>query len=174
MKKSTFVLLTIAGIAVIAIFVGFFSYYNVGVTKVQIEKDVRINHGIDEDWLVAIYSTDTTQAMLFYSPDLKGASAYSVYENYPGLNFRYHFSSGGGGPMLEHGLFRNPFVADSGRHYFPLNAEWDCKVEYEDGKHTIELDSEKPYVFIVPSEAENLTIYDVNGIIVDNQYEDQQ
>ena len=44
------------------------------------------------------------------------------------------------------------------------------KVEIDDGNEvqTIEIDSEKPFAFILPANAGNVTIYDINGNIVES------
>ena len=51
-----------------------------------------------------------------------------------------------------------------------MNQQQVSKVEIDDGNEvqTIKIDSEKPFVFILPNNVGSLTIYDINGNIVES------
>lgn len=144
----------------------------IGVPESHIEKDARAGHQIDDNWLVVKETKGRLHAMLFYPPNLEGAAFVSIYRNHPGLYFGYFFVSGGTGPSIDFDYELHRDTVDGFACYFSLNGERACKVEYDlsSEKQTIELDSEKPYVFILPPDAENVIIYDAAGNVVENPY----
>lgn len=108
-------------------------------------------------------------AMIFYFDDLAD-HIYSIYVNRPGLSFGYFFRGGGSIIETERYIAEIHIEGYNERAFISMNKQQVSKVEIDDGNEiqTIKIDSEKPFVFIVPNNVGSLTIYDINGNIVES------
>lgn len=148
-----------------------FLYFNndIGISRSNIEKDARYSHKIEATWNVAKDTTETMSAMIFYSDDLADHT-YSIYVNRPGLSFGYFFRGGGSVIETERYIAEIHIEGYNERAFVSMNRQQVTKVEIDDGNEvqTIKIDSEKPFVFILPNNVGSLTIYDINGNIVES------
>jgi hypothetical protein len=148
-----------------------FLYFNndIGISKSSIEKEGRKSAHIEDDWQVAMDTTETMSALIFY-PEDGSDHTFSIYVNRPGLSFGYFFR--GGGSVVETEEFVAEFSIENynERAFLSMNKQQVCRVEFDDGNsvQTIDIDSKKPFAFILPNNAANVTIYDVNGNIVES------
>lgn len=147
-----------------------FLYFNddIGISKNSLEKDARSSSKIEADWHVAMDTSDTMSAMVFYPKD-KSDHSFDVYVNRPGLSFGYFFR--GGGDIIEVENYVAEFSVEgySDRAFISLNAQQIVKVEIDNGNsiETIEIDSTKPFAIVLPQNIGSVTFFDVNGDIVD-------
>lgn len=148
-----------------------FLYLNndIGISRSNIEKDARYSHKIKDTWDVAKDTTESMSAMIFYSEDFSDHT-FSIYVNRPGLSFGYFFRGGGSVIETERYIAEIYIEGYNERAFVSMNRQQVSKVEIDDGNEvqTIEIDSEKPFVFILPNNVGSLTIYDINGNIVES------
>lgn len=159
--ESAVILLAMLALVVI------FLRNNIGITRSFIEKDARKSHAIKDDWQVAKDTTDAMSAMVFYSED-KSKHVYSIYINHPGLSLGYHFRMGGSGGSIEHSVVEISITDNRDRAFLSLNKQQVCKIEIDNGieNKTIEVDSEKPFAYIIPRNSGAVTFYDIDGNII--------
>lgn len=165
MKRSfTFVS---AVLIVILICVCLLFVYPIGNNKSNIEKDARNSQQIEDNWQVAKDTTDTMSAMIFY-PEDQSDHTYSIYVNPPGLSFGYFFRGGGSVMDTEQMVAEFSIEGYDERAFVSMNQQKICRVEIDDGRgiQRIDLDSTKPFAFILPKSAGSVTLYDVNDTIV--------
>ncbi len=160
------------GIALIVMVIAIcFLYFNndIGISRTNIEKDARYSQKIEDNWQVAKDTTDTMSAMIFYSEDFSDHT-FSIYVNRPGLSFGYFFISGGS--VIETEEYVAEFSAEGydERAFVSMNKQQVSKVDIDDGNtiQTIKIDSKKPFAFILPNNCGSVTIYDINGNIVES------
>lgn len=84
MKKS----LKYIGFSVIIVFLVILSLYlygNIGISKMNIEKDARKSQYIDDNWQVSKDTTNTISAMIFYDGDFinQGQMTYFIAWSLP-------------------------------------------------------------------------------------------
>lgn len=157
-------------IVVILIAVCFLFFNNgIGISKSNIEKGARYSHKIEATWNVAKDTTETMSAMIFYSDDLADHT-FSIYVNRPGLSFGYFFRGGGSVIETEKYIAEIHIEGYNERSFVSMNKQQVSKVEIDDGNivQTIKIDSEKPFAFILPNNVGSVTIYDINGNIVES------
>lgn len=152
------------------ILIGFFMLYmnnDIGTYKSNIEKDARASHQIPDDCKVAKQTTDTMSAMLFYNEDFSDNS-FSIYVNRDGLSFGYFFRGGGSIGSINDGIAELHIDGYNERAFISMNRKQVNKVEVDNGQvvEIIEIDSTKPFVFILPTNAGVVRIYDINNNLV--------
>lgn len=161
-----------------AVFVGIVSiitlllYFNndIGITKLNIEKDARNSQKISDDWQVAKDTTETMAAMLFYDESHK-KHTFSIYVNRHGLTSGYFFRGGGATGVIAEGIAEFYINGYNERAFISINKQQVSKVEINNGNYvqTIDLESTKPFAFILPVNIVSVTIYDINGNIIKSQ-----
>lgn len=165
MKK---VLLKIfAGIILIAVM--FFCLIdNVGVTASNIEKDIRSSQKIADDWVVDGSVSDTLAAFVSYPQD-ETDHTFSVYVNRSGLSFGYFFRGGGNTVDVEEYIAEFTVEGYSERAFVSMNSQNIERMEIDDGNgiRVVDIDSSKPFAFVLPSNAGTVCFYDVNGNTVE-------
>lgn len=159
--KSVILLLTMFALVVL------FLKNNIGITRSFIEKDARKSQAINDNWQVVKHTTDTMSAMVFY-PEDKSGHVYSVYINHPGLSLGYYFRMGGSNSFIEQSAVEISITDNSDRAFLSLNKQQICKIEIDDGKENkiIEVDSEKPFAYLLPKNIGIVTFYDIEGKII--------
>lgn len=168
MKKVMKCTGAIVAIILIAVLVLYFNN-DIGISKANIEKDARASQKITDDWQVAKETTETISAMIFYSDDLDDHT-YSIYVNRPGLSFGYFFRGGGSVSETEQGVAEFYIEGYNESAFVSMNKQQVSRVEIDNGNSikTIEIDSEKPFAFILPINAGSVTIYDISGNIIES------
>ena len=158
------------GVFIVVILLAFYFLYSnnyIGVSKSNIEKDARYYQKIDDTWAVAKDTTEAMSAMFFYSEDVADHT-FSIYVNRPGFSFGYFFMSGGS--LNPNEIAEIHMKGYNERALISVNKQQVNKMEIDDGNEvrTIEIDSEKPFVFILPVNAGIATFYDINGNIIES------
>jgi hypothetical protein len=166
MKKITKYIGMFIAVILIAILV-LYSSGDIGITKANIEKDARVSQKISDDWQGAKATTGTMSAMLFYSDDLED-HIFSIYVNRPGLSFGYFFREGGSILETQEDIEEILIEGYNERAFLSMNKQQVSKVEIGNGNNikVMEIDSEKPFAFIVPTNVGSINIYDINGNII--------
>ena len=142
-----------------------------GVPSFWLEKDIRSQHKISDDWAVEGTVSDQMAIYLCY-PEARSDCTYSFYLNRPGLSFGYFFCVGGSINETENFVGEIVINGYTDRAYFSMNQSKITRAEVSDGSNveTIEINSDKPFTLILPvSEEETVTFYDADGNIVETQ-----
>lgn len=140
-----------------------------GLPASSLEKDVRSDSKISDDWTVEGTVSDQMAIYLSY-PEDQSRYDYSFYLNRPGLSFGYFFRSSGSVNKTDDLIGEITVDGYTERAYFSMNLSKVARAEVSDGSNveTIELDSNKPFTLILPvSEEETVTFYDADGNIVE-------
>ena len=146
-------------------------YFNndIGINKTNIEREALISQKIPTDWEVCKDETGSLVSMLFYDSKLEN-HIFSIYVNRKGLSFGYFFREGGSlGEMIDNVVEFN-IEGFNEKIYMSTNKNEVCKIELNDGStiKVIDIDSTKPFTVILPTNLGTVTIYDVNGNIVES------
>ena len=143
---------------------------DIGIYKLNIEKDARSSQKISDHWQVAKDTTDIMSAMIFYDESLND-HIFSIYVNRPGLSFGYFFRHGGATGEIAEGIAEFYTNGYNERAFISMNRQQVSKVELNNGNsiEIIEIDSTKPFAFILPVNVGSVTIYDINGNLVESQ-----
>lgn len=148
-------------------------YFNndIGINKTNIEREALISQKIPTDWEVCKDETGSLVSMLFYDNKIEN-HIFSIYVNRKGLSFGYFFREGGSlGGMLDNIVEFN-IEGFNEKIYMSTNKNEVCKIELNDGStiKVIDIDSTKPFTVILPTNLGTVTIYDVNGNIVESMF----
>ena len=137
---------------------------HIGISKGRIERDARSSPRIAEDWQSSKDAGKDVAAVILYSPDLSDYS-YSIYVNRPGFSFGYIFRLGGSGVEIDEGVQEIQIEGFNERAFVSMNKQQISLIEIDDGStiQKIEIDSEKPFALVLPTNAESITMYDING-----------
>lgn len=159
-----------AGVIVIILILLYFNN-DIGTYKSNIEKDARVSQKIPTDWGVCKDATETMVSMLFYDNSLENHT-FSIYVNRKGLSYGYFFR---GGDSLGIGMDEIIEFNIEGYNesvYMSMNKQQISKVDIDNGNtiETIDIDSTKPFTLILPVNAGFVTIYDINGNIVESTF----
>ena len=146
-------------------------YFNndIGINKTNIEREALISQKIPTDWEVCKDETGSLVSMLFYDNKIEN-HIFSIYVNRKGLSFGYFFREGGSlGEMIDNVVEFN-IEGFNEKIYMSTNKNEVCKIELNDGNtiKVIDIDSTKPFTVILPTNLGMVTIYDVNGNIVES------
>lgn len=161
----------IAGVvlAVMLLLISFLWLNNdIGVSKISIEKDARGSSKIKDDWQVAKDTSDTMSAMVFY-PEDKSDHSFQIYVNRPGLSFGYFFRSGGDIVEVENYIAEFTVEGYNDRAFVSINTQKVVRMEIDNGNsiEKIDIDSSKPFAFVLPKNIGNITFFDINNNVVD-------
>lgn len=140
------------------------SQCNIGVSKSNMENDARKAHKIKDEWITASCINDDFGAFLFYDEDLSKHN-FSIYNKRNGFSFGYFFTVGGGMPDISEniGIFK---YDGKGSIFLSLNKINVAKIEVDNGSQQLEVISinpEKPFSIIIPEDAREIRIYDMDG-----------
>ena len=147
-----------------------FLWFNndIGVSKNFIEKDARGSSKIKDDWQVAKDTSDTLAAMVFY-PEDKSDHSFQIYVNRPGLSCGYFFRGGGSIAEVENYIAEFTVEGCNDRAFVSINTQKVALMEIDNGNaiKKINIDSSKPFAFVLPKNVGNITFFDINNNAVD-------
>lgn len=138
-----------------------------GVSKEKTEAEARAFHNIDETWQSIQATNDGASAMLFFPAD-RSSHFYSIYSKHKGLSNGYFFRIGGTISEISSECVQFVFEDYNSHIYASMNKQKICKVEIDDGDHvnTILLNEDDPFILVFPSNAGNVTLYNIYGEVV--------
>ena len=155
-------------IVCICIIIGcYFAFHNnIGVSKGQIEVRAEKELLIPEGWSHVMDTGDELSVLLFYPEDLSDVT-FLTYCKHSGFSFGYFFRSGGGSVDIQNGIVK--FENESECAYASLNKVGACKLVLDDGNDisTVALDSNTPFVFVLPSNLASVVFYNSNDEVID-------
>lgn len=167
MKKVLKILSIIFAVITICFCTLWFNH-DIGINKNHIEQDARGSSKIEDAWMVAIDTTEIMSAMVFY-PEDKSDHSYKVYVNRPGTSFGYFFRGGGDVIEVEY-YIAECFVENyDDRAFISLNAQQVERMEIDNGNEVkiIEIDSSKPFAYVLAKNSGTVTFFDINENIVE-------
>lgn len=167
-KLSDIIVAIVLGCLLLAAFI--YSTDILGIPKSQLEKDIRSQQKISDDWTVEGTVSDQIAIYLSY-PEDRSDCTYSFYLNRPGLSLGYFFCVGGSLGESENFVGELVINGYTDRAYFSMNLSKVARAEISDGSNveTIALDSDKPFTLILSvNEEDCVTFYDVDGNIVES------
>ena len=162
--KNRFLKIVIGIVFVCILFVGYlYANNDIGMTSTNLEADIRSSQKIKDDWTLDGSVSNTMAAYISYPQD-KSAHTFSVYVNRPGLSFGYFFRGGGNLSEVQRGIVEFTVEGYNERAFISMNQQQVQQLEIDDGKaiQVIDIDSNKPFVIVLPINAGNITFYDVN------------
>ncbi len=134
---------------------------NIGISAKNLEKDARLASKTDDSWLAVTDVGEELGGVLLYNEECDDWN-YHVYLNRPGLDYGYHFRAGGSVPEIENNVGVYSFDGADEQIIMSMN---NAKIEKiaVSGRllQTIDIDSDKPFVLVMP-EGCNFSFYDVN------------
>lgn len=167
MKKNSIIIL---GVVLVGVLIAFILYAedNIGISSSKLETDVRKSQRIADDWTVDGCVSNEMAAFISY-PDSKSEHSFSIYVKHQGLSYGYFFRFGGSLSDVERGIIEFTAKENKERAFISMNMPHVSCVEIDDGDsvQVIDIDSEKPFVIILPINAGNITFYDVDRNPVD-------
>lgn len=157
-------------VVVIVIFILFsILYFNndIGICKLNIEKDARISQKIDDSWQVAKSTTDNMSAMLFYDKNLTDYT-FSIYVNRRGLSFGYFFRGGGSTNVENEGIAKYQIGGYQDKAYLSMNKQQINKIEIDNGNtiEVIDIDNTKPFAIVLPGGIGAIKFYGMNDAVI--------
>ena len=157
----------VAGFIIILIILDYNS--DIGIYKANIEKEARISQRIPTDWDVCKSETESIVSMIFYD-NIDKNHIFSIYVNRKGLSFGYFFRGGGSLGTILDNVIEFHIEGFNERIYMSTNKNEVSKVEINDGNtiKVIDIDNTKPFTIVLPTNLGKITIYDVNGNVVES------
>ncbi|MGN0167723.1 MAG: hypothetical protein ACI4AB_06765 [Acetatifactor sp.] len=144
-----------------------------GVSKQGMEKDIRRAMNIDSGWELAQAVNEDMGAMLLYSPE-RDDYTYAVYLNREGFSFGYFFREGGIGPYISDGV-QEIIYEDRGTVLLSMNADGISRIVADNSVMTqvVEIDPNKPFVVVFPTNCGEITMYNLEGNVVEGKLYDR-
>ena len=150
-------------------FIGFlYLNNNIGISKSEIESDIRTSQKISAEWATEGMVSDTVAAFISYPQD-KSDHTFSVYVTHPRLSFGYFFRDGDTIAIIDESIAEFTFEGFDERAFISMNTQNVERLEmvYRDEIQTININSEKPFAIVLPVNVESVTFYDTQGNIVE-------
>ena len=169
MRKTLKCAGVLVGTVIIIIWVLYFNN-DIGIAKSNIEEDARKSQKVSDDWEVVKYTTETMSAMLFYDESHKN-HILSIYVNRKRIPFGYFFRGGGATGAIAEGVAQFYINGYKEQAFISMNRQKISKVEINNSNsiQTIAIESAKPFAFILPVNIGSVTMYDINGNIIESQ-----
>ncbi len=140
-----------------------------GVPASKLEHDVRTSSHVPDDWTVTGQVSDTVAAFISYPDDLSDYTC-DLYVNRDGFSFGYFFRGGGSLCRFEEPV--SGYIVEGYQEcaYFSLNEHHISKVTVYTGtsRRVIELDEDRPFAIVLPTNEGIVTFYDAQGEEVDH------
>ena len=165
--KNRFLKIVIGIVFVCILFVGYlYANNDIGMTSTNLEADIRSSQKIKDDWTLDGSVSNTMAAYISYPQDMSDHT-FSVYVNRPGLSFGYFL--GGNLSGVQRGIVEFTVEGYNERAFISMNQQQVQQLEIDDGNaiQVIDIDSNKPFVIVLPINAGKITFYDVNRNIVE-------
>ena len=162
--KNRFLKIVIGIVFVCILFVGYlYANNDIGMTSTNLEADIRSSQKIKDDWTLDGSVSNTMAAYISYPQDMSDHTI-SVYVNRPGLSFGYFFRGGGNLSEVQRGIVEFTVEGYNERAFISMNQQQVQQLEIDDGNaiQVIDIDSNKPFVIVLPINAGKITFYDVN------------
>ena len=162
--KKRFLKIVIGIVFVCILFVGYlYANNDIGMTSTNLEADIRSSQKIKDDWTLDGSVSNTMAAYISYPQD-KSDHTFSVYVNRPGLSFGYFFRGGGNLSEIQRGIVEFTVEGYNERAFISMNQQQVQQLKIDDGNaiQVIDIDSNKPFVIVLPINAGKITFYDVN------------
>ncbi|MFI3115714.1 MAG: hypothetical protein R3Y12_06190, partial [Clostridia bacterium] len=124
---------------------------------------------IEDDWIVAIDTSEIMSAMVFY-PEDKSDHSYKVYVNRSGVSLGYFFRGGGSlNSMATTYIEAYTVEGYNERAFISMNAMKIDRLTIDDGNtiEEIDIDSNNPFAIVLPTNVGTIIFYDVNGNQID-------
>lgn len=136
----------------------------IGISESDLEDDIRKSQKIEDNWTVCGDVSDEMAAFISYPEDRTGHT-FSVYVNRPGFSFGYFFRAGGGIFEIEEYVLEFSLEGYSDRAFISMNKQKAERLEFDDGTtvKSINLDSGKPFAFVLPDNAGNVRFFNSEG-----------
>ena len=140
---------------------------DIGVTKGQIEKEIKERANIDTGWNVESEISKDMAAIIYYDKETKDFDC-NIYVNYPGLSFGYLFKLCGNYPEIEDGVGMYESDKIPAAAYVSMNVPKVNRIIIGSGDDAemIVIDSKKPFAVVVEKDRGRITLYDENDEIV--------
>ena len=144
-----------------------------GVSAKNVEKDMRKEMKIAQDWQTIEAEDDNLCAVLAYSPEGEDYT-YAVYLNRKGFSFGYFFREGGEAPYIAEGVQKIIYEV-YGEALFSMNQQKIKEIVVDNGqeKQVITVDSGKPFATVLPLNSGEVTFWDENGEQIQDIYYDR-
>ena len=164
-KKKLFACGILACVLFVAVLYG---RGDLGVPSSRLEADIRTSAKIPDDWVVDGSVSGTVAAFVSY-PQNKTDHTFSIYVNRPSLSFGYFFRGGGDIVGVDEYIAEFSVEGYSERIFISMNTQNVAWFEINDGNdiRVVEIDSNKPFAIVLPSNAGNICFYDVKGNTVE-------
>ena len=162
--KKRFLKIVIGIVFVCILFVGYlYANNDIGITSTNLEADMRSSQKIKDDWTLDGSVSNTMAAYISYPHDMSDHT-FSVYVNRPGLSFGYFFRGGGNLSEVQRGIVEFTVEGYNERAFISMIQQHVQQLEIDDGNaiQVIDIDSNKPFVIVLPINAGKITFYDVN------------
>jgi hypothetical protein len=144
-------------------------YGVIGTRKNGLEYNARKSQSIEDSWVSIKDTNNDMAALLFYDKALD-EHTYAIYLNKPGFSYGYFFSRGGSLSTVDEGI--QGFSSEKGMVLISMNKKKvsQIKLENDTTVEIIKVDSEKPFVVLVPSTMEKTSLFDDQGnnVSIDN------
>lgn len=118
-----------------------------------------------QDWKTEGEISDTMAAFVSYSAD-RSEHAFSIYLNHPGFSFGYFYCQGGSVYEIDQGIveYTSEGYYDESA-FISMNKQKVDRLEINDGTSVqmIDIDSDKPFALVLPTNSGRITFYDENG-----------
>ena len=162
--KKRFLKIVIGIVFVYIFFVGYlYANNDIGMTSTNLEADIRSSQKIKDDWTLDGSVSNTMAAYISYPQDMSDHT-FSVYVKHPGLSFGYFFRGCGNISEVQRGIVEFTVEGYNERAFISMNQQQVQQLEIDDGNaiQVIDIDSNKPFVIVLPINAGKITFYDVN------------
>lgn len=162
--KKRFLKIVIGIVFVCILFVGYlYANNDIGMISTNLEADIRSSQKIKDDWTLDGSVSNTMAAYIAYPQDMSDHT-FSVYVKHPGLSFGYFFRGGGNLSEVQRGIVEFTVEGYNERAFISMNQQQVQQLEIDDGNaiQVIDIDSNKPFVIVLPINAGKITFYDVN------------
>lgn len=135
-----------------------------GVPASKLEHDVRTSSHVPDDWTVTGQVSDTVAAFISY-PEDRSDYTCDLYVKRDGFSFGYFFRGGGSLCRFEEPV--SGYIVEGYQEcaYFSLNEHHIAKVTVYTGtsRRVFELDKDRPFAIVLPTDQGIVTFYDAQG-----------
>ena len=136
----------------------------IGIPADKLEHDLHTVSHVPEDWTVTGHTSDTVAAFISY-PEDRSDYTCDLYVKRDGFSFGYFFRGGGSLCRFEEPV--SGYIVEGYQEcaYFSLNEHHIAKVTVYTGtsRRVFELDKDRPFAIVLPTDQGIVTFYDAQG-----------